>query len=67
MSADNYYTVKQDENGKYVAVMGFMSNLEDGHLAEIRESHKRFDTWAEAAQYAVSDYAEYGLIEETSN
>lgn len=64
MSADNYYTVKKDENGKYVPRMGFMSNLDSGFGADIRPSDPRFDTWKEAADSIHDNYSEYGFIVE---
>lgn len=64
MSADNYYTIKRDESGKYVPAHGFMSALEDGYRAEIYDHSPRFDTREEAVEYALNDWSEYGLIDE---
>ena len=55
MSADNYYTIKQDDNGKYVPCMGFMSSLEYGFGVEIRPQDPRFDTWEAAAKSTIDD------------
>ena len=63
MSSDNYYTIRRDGD-KYVAVMGFMSDLEDGRPAVMRDRHSRFDSWDEAVEYAMSEYSEYGLIKD---
>jgi len=57
MSADNYYIIKLDANKKFVPVMGFAS---DDREPNITLRDPRFDTLAEACDYAEGDYAEYG-------
>lgn len=65
MSADNYYTVKfNSEDLKWYSIMGFMSTLEDGVPALVREGHEGFDTYEDAEAAAGSDWSEYGVIVE---
>lgn len=65
MSADNYYTVKfNSDDLKWYVVMGFMSTLEDGIPATIRDGQEGFDEYEEAMADAFNDWSEYGVIEE---
>ena len=66
MSADNYYTVKYNEDdGKWYLLHGFMSSLEDD-VPALWNGHPGFSTWEEAlASYdAQKNWSEYGLIQE---
>lgn len=66
MSADNYYTVKYNEDdGKWYLLHGFMSSLEDD-IPALWNGHPGFSTWEEAlASYdAQKNWSEYGLIQE---
>jgi len=65
MSADNYYTVKfNSDDLKWYVIMGFMSTLEDGIPATIREGAVGFDDYDQAMSEAFKDWSEYGVIEE---
>lgn len=64
MSADNYYTVKLGEDLKWHVCMGFMSSLEDEVPAFVREGDPGCDSYREALRAALSEWSEYGVIEE---
>lgn len=68
MSADNYFTVKQDpENGYWYVYHGFMSNLEDGFPAVTQFSEEFLSEKDAQAFYwdmQPEFWSEYGLIEE---
>ena len=73
MSSDTYHTVKFNrDTGRWYLVHGFMSTLEDGWPATIRNGDDGFDSHSEALAYYKSldrgfmgsGYSEYGLIEE---
>lgn len=65
MSADNYYTVKLNpEDLKFYVCHGFMSTLEDGWPATIREGQAGYDLWEDAQADAHSEWSEYGVITE---
>lgn len=65
MSADNYYTVKfNSDDLKWYSIMGFMSTLEDGIPALIREGHEGFDTYEDAMVAASKEWSEYGMFTE---
>lgn len=62
MSADNYYRICRHPNGGYAAVMGYMSNLEDGFQVEPSEADPQFNDWSEAYAFADRDSViEYGI------
>lgn len=62
MSADNFYRICRHPKGGYAAIMGFMSDREDGRPPrQPDERDHRFGTWQEAYQYADQDYTEYGI------
>lgn len=68
MSADNYIVVEK-YNGKYYAPMYFASDEEPLSLEQEIEWRKKngrfplhaFDSFAEAWDYANSEYTEYGV------
>lgn len=57
MSADNYWLIRKDNFGKFVPVMGFMSNEQPPF---IRARDPRFDTIDEAILSVENEYSEYG-------
>lgn len=59
MSADNYYRVTKTPDGKFAAMMGFMSDPEEPFYQE--GHHQTYDTFKEAYDWANSQYAEYGI------
>ena len=64
MSADNYYIVRKHPNGGYAAVMGFASDVDgndDPIIPEARKQDEQFTTVAEALNYAINEYSEYGV------
>jgi len=66
MSADNFYVIRKDTNGKFVAAMGFASdyvgNDEPGWgLPDIEDNDPKFDSLDEALEFAVNQYSEYGV------
>ena len=73
MSSDNYYTIKfNKDTARWHLVHGFMSTLEDGWPATIREDNTGFESYNAAFEHYKSldhyfmgnGYSEYGLIEE---
>ncbi|QDK01333.1 hypothetical protein SEA_WATERT_63 [Microbacterium phage WaterT] len=67
MSADNYYTIKFDpETLKWYPLQGFMSGLEEGIPALVREHSTGYDDWHAAMDSVFEEYAEYGVIQEPS-
>ncbi len=56
MSADNYFLIKEEDNGIFVVRMGFMSDA----YVQFTESDPRFNSLKEAILYAQSEYTEYG-------
>lgn len=73
MSSDNYYTLKFNrDTRRWHLVHGFMSTLEDGWPATVRNDDTGFESYSEALNYYNSldhgfmgnGYSEYGLIEE---
>ena len=73
MSSDDYYTIKLNaDDAKWYLTHGFMSTLENGWPATIRNGDEGFDNREDALAYynaldhgfMGSGYSEYGLIEE---
>lgn len=73
MSSDNYFTIKfNKDTRRWHLVHGFMSTLQDGWPATVRNDDAGFKSHSEAlAHYDSLDhgfmgngYSEYGLIEE---
>lgn len=62
MSSDNYWTIRKVPGG-YMAYHGFMSSLEDGHIATRPYQKEPFAMWEDAYDAAESSYSEYGVIE----
>lgn len=58
MSADNYYMIRKDRQGFFVAVMGFAS-VEGS--PPIRANSPRFKELHSAMEFASNDYTEYGI------
>lgn len=67
MSADNYYTIKFDPEAlKWYPLHGFMSDLDEGVPALLREHSTGYDDWHDAMDSVFGEYAEYGVIQEPS-
>lgn len=73
MSSDNYYTFKLNrDTRRWHLVHGFMSTLQDGWPATVRNDDTGFESYSEALNYYNSldhgfmgeGYSEYGLIDE---